>query len=210
MSNMIPSKSAPDTFLSALTCISPAATALVGSLLLSSLACFHPLPAHADGAQVVAQIQGSGLVFKDTLQIERFEDPKVKGVILYVSNFQIPLTERIGSGKFFSDPSSASITCAKTGPIALADNLNTSPGGEPVFSENKSLFFKSVRVQRVLDEPSNTLIYVSFNTRLDKNDDSNKSRFQSSICAIPLYESGGASSATTAAATTAAPAKVAP
>jgi CreA protein len=41
-------------------------------------------------------------------------------------------------------------------------------------------------VQRIYDEDDKTLIYVSYNTRLDKNDDSNKSRFKSSLCAIGL------------------------
>lgn len=31
---------------------------------------------------------------QDTLQIESFDDPKVRGITLYISNFQRPLTER--------------------------------------------------------------------------------------------------------------------
>ena len=33
---------------------------------------------------------------------------------------------------------------------------------------------------------ANALVYVSFATRLNKDDDSNKSRFSSSLCTIPL------------------------
>ena len=44
------------------------------------------------GSRTVGQISGSGLVFKDTLVIESFDDPKVRGVTLYVSNFERPLT----------------------------------------------------------------------------------------------------------------------
>ncbi len=33
---------------------------------------------------------------------------------------------------------------------------------------------------------SRTAVYVSYNTRLDKSDDSNKSRFKSSLCAVNL------------------------
>ena len=140
-------------------------------------------PATANEARVIGQLQGSGLVFKDILQIESFDDPKVRGVTLYISNFQRPLTERIGSN-FFSDPSSASVACAKTGPIAIADNLV--PTGEQVFQESKSLLFKELKVQRIYDQPKNTMIYVSYTTRLDKGDDDNKSRFKSSLCAVPL------------------------
>ena len=126
------------------------------------------------------------MFFKDTLQIEAFEDPKVKGVKLYISNFQIPLTERLSSAKFFSDPSSASVACARGKSVSISDTIAKGPGGEEVFEESKSLLFKTLRVQRVYDEESNTVVYVSFNTRLDKKDDSNKSRFASSICAINL------------------------
>jgi hypothetical protein len=31
-----------------------------------------------------------------------------------------------------------------------------------------------------------TAVYVSYSTRLDKNDDANKSRFKSSLCAVNL------------------------
>jgi len=41
-------------------------------------------------------------------------------------------------------------------------------------------------VQRIYDAEKKTAIYVSFNTRLDKNDDTNKSRFKSSVCAVNL------------------------
>ena len=57
---------------------------------------------------------------------------------------------------------------------------------QPVFEEKRSLLFKEIRVQRIYDVEKNTLVYVSFNTRLDKNSDSNNSRFKSSVVAIPL------------------------
>jgi len=57
---------------------------------------------------------------------------------------------------------------------------------QEVFEEKKSLLFKELKVQRIYDQDKNTMVYVSFNTRLDKNDDTNKSRFKSSICAVNL------------------------
>ena len=72
-------------------------------------------PVMAESSQVIGSIAGSGLVFKDTLTIESFKDPKIPAVSLYISNFQKPLTERLASGKdFFTDPSYASVGCAKT------------------------------------------------------------------------------------------------
>ena len=55
-----------------------------------------------------------------------------------------------------------------------------------MFEESKSLFFKTLRVQRIYDQEKNTMVYVSFNTRINKDNDDNKSRFKSSICAVNL------------------------
>ena len=159
-------------------------SALLALMVLST----NPTVTLAESSRLVGQIQGSGLVFKDTLEIESFDDPKVQGVTLYISNFQRPITERLSAKNFLQDPSTASVACAKTvpGPIRVADNIETGKGGEEVFEESKSLLFKTLRVQRIYDQEKNTVVYVSFNTRLDKNDDSNKSRFKSSICAVAL------------------------
>lgn len=174
-------------------------TKMFGSALLSAALYFgsaftgmaaltaSPEPAFAGDSKVVGQLKGSGLVFKDTLSIERFEDPKVKGVVLYISNFDRPVTEKFSKGNFFNDPSYASVACARTGQkVAIADNINKTTQGEEVFEESRSLLFKTLRVQRVYDEDKKTAVYVSYNTRLDKNDDTNKSRFKSSLCAVNL------------------------
>lgn len=167
--------------------LSKMATATVLSTFLLANTFSPILPggeANAD-SRLVGEIAGSGIVFKDTLNIESFDDPKVKGVTLYISNFQRPLNERL-SKDFFNDPSFASVACAKTGPISIADNIGTGKQGEEVFEENRSLLFKQLRVQRIYDKEKNTVIYASFNTRLDKNSDTNKSRFKSSVCAVNL------------------------
>jgi catabolite regulation protein CreA len=144
-----------------------------------------PSITNAAESRIVGQLSGSGLVFKDTLQIESFDDPKVRGVTLYISTFQKPITERMTN--FFSDPSYASVGCAKTSStVSIADNINTSLGGEEVFEESRSLLFKTLRVQRIYDVEKKTVVYVSYNTRFDKSDDTNKSRFKSSLCAVNL------------------------
>lgn len=165
------------------------ASLFLGSSFLGMAALtVSPEPAvAAGGSKVVGQLKGSGLVFKDTLTIERFDDPKVQGVVLYISNFDRPVTEKFSKGNFFNDPSSASVSCARTGQkVAIASNINKTPQGEEVFEESRSLLFKTLRVQRVYDEEKQTAVYVSYNTRFDKNDDSNKSRFKSSLCAVNL------------------------
>eukprot|EP00468_Gymnochlora_sp_CCMP2014_P008864 CAMPEP_0167758534 /NCGR_PEP_ID=MMETSP0110_2-20121227/10521_1 /TAXON_ID=629695 /ORGANISM="Gymnochlora sp., Strain CCMP2014" /LENGTH=204 /DNA_ID=CAMNT_0007644819 /DNA_START=8 /DNA_END=619 /DNA_ORIENTATION=+ len=145
-----------------------------------------PYSAHAE-SRVVGDFGASGIVFKDTLKIEALDDPKVDGVTLYISEFQLPITEKFQN--FFSDPGSVGITCAKTGPIEMRKGVSKSKAGEEVFAESKSLFFgKSIRIRRIYDEQHNTLLYVSYSDRFDKANDDNKSRFKSSLCAIPLYE----------------------
>ena len=158
---------------------------LVGTAAIASSATQQPSIANAEDARRIGKISGSGLVFKDSLVVDTFDDPKVKGVTLYVSNFERPLTERVQKD-FFTEPSYASVTAVKTGPIEIADNIDKSDKGEPVFKESRSLLFKELRVQRIYDEEKKAVVYISFNTRLDKNSDSNKSRFKSSISAISL------------------------
>ena len=149
---------------------------VASGLLAASLLFGASAPALAADSKVVGELKGSGLVFKDTLTIERFEDPKVKGVSLYISNFQKPITEKLNKG-FFSDPSTASLACAKTGKVSIADNINTGTSGEEVFKESKSLLFKNLRVDRIYHQDTNTMVYVSYNTRLVKSDDVKTSLF---------------------------------
>ena len=87
--------------------LSRAATAIVGVGL--GLSTFAVHPALAEEKRSVAEIAGSGLIFKDTLVVDAFADPKVEGVTIYVSDFQRPITDRLKKD-FFSDPSQADIT----------------------------------------------------------------------------------------------------
>jgi len=64
------------------------------ALALAALLAATPLAASAN--EVVGSIPASGFIFKDTLDITRFADPKVSGVSLYVSDFSKPITERLG------------------------------------------------------------------------------------------------------------------
>ena len=70
----------------------------------------------------------------------------------------------------------------------LADNINKSKEGEEVFEQARSLLFKTVRIRRIYDEEAQTLIYVSYSTRLNKDDDDNNSRFKTTTCAIPIND----------------------
>jgi catabolite regulation protein CreA len=141
-------------------------------------------PLHAD-SRLVGDVPTSGFVFKDTLKITAFNDPKVEGITLYLADFDRPAIEKLNN--IFDDPSSSSLTCAKTGPITFK-NIDRSQQGEEVFEESKNLIFKQIRVKRIFDPSSNTLVYTSFSTRFNKGGDDNKSRFKSSLCAVSLYD----------------------
>ena len=141
--------------------------------------------ASADGSRQIGDIPASGLFFKDALKVSAFEDPKVSGVTLYLADFDRPLTEKLQKD-FFSDPSSTSLTCVQTGPIALLRDVNTGQEGEEVFEEKRSFFFKEIKVRRLIDKKTNSIVYAAYSTRLDKSNDANKARFKSSLCAVHM------------------------
>lgn len=92
--------------------------------------------------------------------IEAFADPKVQGVTCHVSYFDRGLIDRLQKGNWFEDPSNSSIACRQTGPIEIGD-IDRSDEGEPVFSERRSIIWKSIKITRIYDEKNKTLIYVS-------------------------------------------------
>ena len=164
---------------------SPAAHAAAALVLSATLATAPPALAEA---RVVGEIAGSGLVFKDVLKVEAFSDPKVAGVQLYLSDFQRPVTEKLAKGDLFSDPSSGGLSCSHKGKVVVAEGASRDKGGEEVFSEQRSLIFKSLKVRRLVDEQGGSIVYTTFSQRLDKGEDSNGSRFKSSLCAVSVDE----------------------
>tara|TARA_B110000046_G_C12751887_1_gene297104 strand:+ start:196 stop:621 length:426 start_codon:yes stop_codon:yes gene_type:complete len=134
----------------------------------------------------VGEVQTSGLVFKDTLRIEHFDDPKVDGVNLYLSDFQRPISEKLAKGDIFSDPSQGGLSCSKAGPVTVKAEASLSKEGEEVFSESRSLVFKSLKVRRIIDREGKSIVYAVYSQRLDKGDDANNSRFKSNLCAVTV------------------------
>lgn len=92
--------------------------------------------------------------------IESIKDPKVEGVTCHIAYFSRSMFDRLKKGNWFEDPSNSAIQCARTGAVRLGD-IARGPKGEDVFRESRSLFFKTLRVKRIYDEGSNTLIYLS-------------------------------------------------
>ena len=112
--------------------------------------------------------------------IEAIADPKVKGVTCHVAYFERGLIDRLQKGKWFEDPSNSSIACRQTGPLVIGD-IDKDENGETVFSQRQSLIWKSVRVTRVYDASTNTLIYLAHAAQVQ--DGSAKM----SISTVPLY-----------------------
>lgn len=145
------------------------------------------IPTGVADARQIGDIPTSGLIFKDSLRVSSFKDPKIPNVNLYLADFDRPLTDKLNSN-FFDDPSSSSLACSSDGPIDPANLQKITPNkeGEEIFEESRNLFFKQIKVRRIYDKDSNTLVYVSYSTRFDKNADENKSRFKSSLCAVSV------------------------
>ncbi len=177
----------------------PSTTALTHGLVslacAALIACAPLSPASASNNQrVVAEMSGSGFFLKDTLRIEAFNDPHVAGVQLYISDFKKPLTEKMVSGNVFADPTLAGLTCSSRARVVVQPEASVSSEGEEVFSEARSLLFKSLKVRRVLDKEGQSVVYVLYSQKLDKNDDPYGSRFKSSLCAVHVDEFATATS----------------
>lgn len=112
--------------------------------------------------------------------VEAFTDPEVKGVTCHVAYFDRGLIDRLKNGNWFEDPSNSSISCRQTGPVELGD-IDRSKTGESVFSERRSIVWKSLKVTRIFDAENNTLIYLTHANQLQ--DGSAKM----AISTVPLY-----------------------
>jgi CreA protein len=114
------------------------------------------------------------------LEIQAIEDPKVKGVTCHLVDFDRSLIDRLSKGNWFEDPSNASIACRQTGAVTVGD-IELSPKGEEVFSERKSLIFKSVAIRRIYDRVNDTLVYVVYSRQVTN------ASAKMSISTVPLF-----------------------
>lgn len=111
----------------------------------------------------------------DKIEIEAFDDPKIEGVTCHLSRAVTG-----GVGKFIGtsvDTSDASIACRQIGPISIAEPL---VDGEKVFSERRSVIFKTLQVVRFCDRKRNTLVYLVYSTKVIEGSPKN------SISTVPM------------------------
>ncbi|MCP5076498.1 MAG: CreA family protein [Psychromonas sp.] len=100
-----------------------------------------------------------GMFTTKDIKIEKLSDPVVSGVTCHISNIVADLD--------FADPSESSISCRQTGEItpAMLANIDKSTAGEVVFKKSKSILFKTLKIKRIFDQTTQSLIYISYSTK---------------------------------------------
>ena len=107
--------------------------------------------------------------------VEVFDDPRVGGVSCYLSRAKTGgLKGAIGLAE---DKADSSVACRQVGMLAFNGKL---PRQEEVFSERASVFFKHVRVVRMVDAKRNALIYLVYSDKLVDGSPKN------SVTAVPV------------------------
>ena len=116
-----------------------------------------------------------GLFTMKDIKIEKLTDPSVSGVTCHVSNIVAKLS--------LSDPSESSISCRQTGEITpeMIAQIETSKNGEIIFKKSKSILFKTLKIRRIFDQSTQTLIYLAYSTK-----EINGS-FKHSMSTVPLW-----------------------
>eukprot|EP00929_Paragymnodinium_shiwhaense_P040203 TRINITY_DN209_c0_g2_i1.p1 TRINITY_DN209_c0_g2~~TRINITY_DN209_c0_g2_i1.p1 ORF type:complete len:251 (-),score=51.06 TRINITY_DN209_c0_g2_i1:149-901(-) len=140
-----------------------------------------------NSGEIIGELEASGLVFKDTINVERITDPKVSGITLYQTDFSKSSFDKLKAGNLLqADPSASGLACSVDGKVLAKPDISKDKRGEEIFSEAKGIIGKTLKVKRVFDEKSNNVVYVVYTERLNKDDDPNGSRFKSQACAIHL------------------------
>lgn len=119
--------------------------------------------AHAADSEQIGEVSTEFKLFgpNHKIVIEAFEDPKIDGIACYLSR---PKTGGIKGGLGIAeDKAYASISCAQVGPLQIKDTFKA---GELVFDVKTSLVFKEQRVIRFFDAKHNTIVYLTYSTRV--------------------------------------------
>lgn len=116
-----------------------------------------------------------GLFTLKDIKLNVMTDPLVPGVTCHVASVEADLS--------FSDPSDSAISCRQTGEItaAMIAQIDKSKSGDVVFKKSKSIFFKNMKVRRIYDAESQTLMYLSYATK------ETSGSFKHSLSTVPLW-----------------------
>ncbi len=125
-----------------------------------------------------------GLFTTKDIKLNVLVDPIVTGVTCHVASIEADLD--------VSDPSDSAIACRQTGEITaeMIAQIDRSDSGEVVFKKSKSIFFKNMKIRRIFDPTSQTLMYVSYSTK------ETSGSYKHSLSTVPLwgtqaYRAGG-------------------
>ena len=116
-----------------------------------------------------------GLFTTKDIKVVSQQDPLISGVTCHISHIEANLD--------FADPSDMSIACRQTGPITAEQlqQIDRSKSGEVVFKSSKSILFKSLKVCRIYDAPTRTLLYLSYSTK------ESSGSHHHALSTVPLY-----------------------
>jgi len=109
------------------------------------------------------------------IKIEVLQDPVVTGVTCHISSIEANLN--------FADPSDSGVSCRQTGDIsaAMIVGIDKSKNGDVVFKKSKSIFLKNVKIRRIVDADTQSLIYLAYSTK------ETSGSFKHSISTVPLW-----------------------
>lgn len=116
-----------------------------------------------------------GIFTTKDIKIEVLSDPIVTGVTCHISNVEANLD--------FADPSDMGISCRQTGEITpeMIEQIDKSKSGEVVFKKSKSVLFKTLKIRRIFDHNSQTLLYLSYSTKEIQGS------YKHSLSTVPLW-----------------------
>ncbi len=116
-----------------------------------------------------------GLFTTKDIKIDSLTDPDIPGVTCHVASIEANLS--------LADPSDSSIACRQTGDItpAMLADIDTSDSGEVIFRKSKSVLFKNMKIRRILDKKSQTLMYLAYSTK------ETSGSFKHSLSTVPLW-----------------------
>lgn len=116
-----------------------------------------------------------GVFTTKDIKLNVLTDPLIPGVTCHVASIEADLD--------FADPSDSAISCRQTGEIneKMLANIDKSKSGEIVFKKSKSIFFKTMKIRRIFDEKSQTLMYVSYSTK------ETSGSYKHSLSTVPLW-----------------------
>ncbi|WP_416307253.1 CreA family protein [Neptunicella sp. SCSIO 80796] len=116
-----------------------------------------------------------GLFTTKDIKLNTLVDPIVSGVTCHVASIEANLS--------LADPSDSSIACRQTGEITaqMIAQIDKSKSGEVVFTKSKSVLFKNMKVRRIFDPETQTLMYVSYSTK------ETSGSFKHSLSTVPLW-----------------------